>query len=187
MWLQKSIKHMHIRQERGFITVEAAIVVPLFMTFCFLLSSFWIWAHIELQLERAVSDTADRLSQGYSAIKEGNRHLSIPLTGEWQNWHSILPEASNLIEDAAALLLVQHWLRLHPDISTWELERIHIQKLHVPNQAEETQDLPHVILTVCYTWKLLIPFVQQWLTNCQTAKRAVWGPVQNNAGIRSMT
>lgn len=189
---------MMYKDERGSIIVEAALIMPLFLSLMIAMISFIQIAVAEMALQHAVSETTKQVAahmypvyllsqtkagdelahmlQDFDVMKD---QFASPSTFS-EDYAALIPEPiiamlslnEQSVDDQLKNSLVLPLLNMYVDERLLHKQRIRVTDSHWPNVFNKQQ--AYFGLTAQYELKLHIPFIRQSLIISKTAYERVW-------------
>ncbi|TQS74627.1 pilus assembly protein [Ornithinibacillus gellani] len=188
-----------IRKENGSITLEAAMILPLFMLFIVFLATLIRLAVADMALYKAASETTELVvSYAYPAdiakssvtsiiddkIKSIENENQIDITGaiEWANEGlqffgiDIAASVENLFEGLAASavepILEDKFKQATGNWNFFKPENLHVTKVELPSLAFGSGR--YLEIDVEYVFDITIPFVDKTIVLKKTAYERLW-------------
>lgn len=186
--------------ERGSIIVEAAMMMPLFLTLMIAMVSFIQIAVAEMALQHAVSETTKQVAAHMypayllSQTKRGDQMAEVlqdidavkeefgSISTFSDDYAALIPEpVVQLLSldtrpgDVGELLkntLVLQLLNVYVDERLLNKQQLKVTASHLPNVFDKQQ--AYFGITAQYELNLFIPFIRQTLTLSKTAYERVW-------------
>lgn len=171
--------------------IEAAIVLPVFLTFILAFVTWIQIALIDTALQSAASETTKQIAAHYAILDpmqqktqdvwlEGKQKL---LSSMPEDWQSIVDQIESSIPASAEadviskltgtmfMPLAQLLCDRYADGSLLKKEQLTISQLEMPQQMGRS---PYISLQVQYRYSLVIPFIERTLLLEKTATERVW-------------
>ncbi|WP_152394965.1 TadE/TadG family type IV pilus assembly protein [Paenibacillus guangzhouensis] len=200
--LYKKMRH----QEHGSMTVEAAMVLPIFLFFVIFLIYMIQMVYTLMALQLTVSNTAKQLAAHLypvsivmdrvaadSGTETGNRgsltmeevaqtydRILPPPIGDWVKNTELYRRTEDAIYQAAGDTLVKPLLKPYLQEATLREDRIHVTRFAFPNL--KTKSNVFVALELSYTMPMRIPFLNTELVIRTRAAERAWIGDTSGAG-----
>lgn len=182
----------------GGVTLETALVMPIFLMFVFFLISIVQTTVISMALHGALSQTAKQAASAWYPISIGieqarNSELNQQIekwNGKWlevgetvqqfakwlpspmKEWANEASSTSFSLEQQAAKLAFSQLLKQFVDENVLNPERITLTSAHLPSQEDRTN--AYLTLQAEYVLPFQIPFIERKLVIRESVRERVW-------------